>query len=585
MITTTTDPQGTQAITDITTVVNGSNVTVTWNTSAPADSEIDYGLVTSGSFATRVRYPGVVAAHSLSLSELAQGSYQFIIRSTFADGAVVGADNGGGGFIFNILIGPKVTEVASSFNPLTRLLTVTWTTDVPADSRMDVGISDYAVTAQQAANVTAHSISVQLCGGGSYRFRVVSADANANVTTDDNDSAGYPANVPTSAGVGTTGSPFFICTASMPVQYADNRNTASSVQSAIAKYAPAPQNEAGPEYIYTFTLTAQATLSATIANGIIPAGVDVDLQLLSAVNPVTLEGADDASKLLSRNDKSLTSITLAAGTYWLSLDTFGTDASKAGAYALTVSLSADAPVTPAACTYATRPTPNGVPPEVADAARCPAGMVMVDTFCVDKYEAMLVGIDSAGHAFPWSPYSNPGTQKVKALSVAGAVPQGYISRDEAASACTQSGKHLCDSSEWLRACRGPTSTVYPYGNTRETGVCNDSRSQHPAVEYYGTSASWVYSHLDNPCFNQEPSSEDNAGARSGCATAENAFDMMGNLHEWVADTQSNGNGIFRGGYYMDTTINGNGCLYATTAHAPSYWDYSTGFRCCAAAAP
>ena len=36
------------------------------------------------------------------------------------------------------------------------------------------------------------------------------------------------------------------------------------------------------------------------------------------------------------------------------------------------------------------------------------------------------------------------------------------------------------------------------------------------------------------------------------------------------------------GYYVDTVINGNGCLYATTAHATSYWDYSTGFRCCAA---
>ena len=38
--------------------------------------------------------------------------------------------------------------------------------------------------------------------------------------------------------------------------------------------------------------------------------------------------------------------------------------------------------------------------------------------------------------------------------------------------------------------------------------------------------------------------------------------MMGNLHEWTADPA----GTFRGGYYVDTVINGNGCLYATTAH-------------------
>jgi hypothetical protein len=53
---------------------------------------------------------------------------------------------------------------------------------------------------------------------------------------------------------------------------------------------------------------------------------------------------------------------------------------------------------------------------------------------------------------------------------------------------------------------------------------------------------------------------------------------MGNLHEWTADP----NGTFRGGFYADTAINGEGCLYATTAHNRSHWDYSTGFRCCAA---
>ena len=32
---------------------------------------------------------------------------------------------------------------------------------------------------------------------------------------------------------------------------------------------------------------------------------------------------------------------------------------------------------------------------------------------------------------------------------------------------------------------------------------------------------------------------------------------------------------------FDTVKNGNGCLYRTTAHSYSHWDYSTGFRCCA----
>ena len=53
--------------------------------------------------------------------------------------------------------------------------------------------------------------------------------------------------------------------------------------------------------------------------------------------------------------------------------------------------------------------------------------------------------------------------------------------------------------------------------------------------------------------------------------------MMGNLHEWTSDPA----GTFRGGFYVDTVINGDGCLYRTTAHDVSYHDYSTGFRCCA----
>ena len=52
---------------------------------------------------------------------------------------------------------------------------------------------------------------------------------------------------------------------------------------------------------------------------------------------------------------------------------------------------------------------------------------------------------------------------------------------------------------------------------------------------------------------------------------------MGNVHEWTAAAS----GTFRGGFYADTVVNGNGCLYRTTAHNDQHWDYSTGFRCCA----
>jgi hypothetical protein len=218
--------------------------------------------------------------------------------------------------------------------------------------------------------------------------------------------------------------------------------------------------------------------------------------------------------------------------------------------------------------------PNADLEQAPGVGGCPEGMIPVGTFCIDRYEAALVKV---ADGTPWSPYFNPGMELVRAVSVAGAVPQGYINQLQAAAACAEAGKRLCSDAEWLRACRGPNSSTYPYGDSLMLGVCNDHRDQHPAIEYFGTSDSWIFSELDNACLNQLPSSLDAAGANPGCAATEGAFDMMGNLHEWTADSA----GTFRGGFYVDTVQNGLGCLYATTAHNTLHWDYSTGFRCCA----
>ena len=73
------------------------------------------------------------------------------------------------------------------------------------------------------------------------------------------------------------------------------------------------------------------------------------------------------------------------------------------------------------------------------------------------------------------------------------------------------------------------------------------------------------------------------GEHAECVNGFGVFDMVGNLHEWVATDPAALHGTFAGGYYLDTTINGDGCLYRTQAHAHDYHDYSTGFRCCGAA--
>ncbi len=227
------------------------------------------------------------------------------------------------------------------------------------------------------------------------------------------------------------------------------------------------------------------------------------------------------------------------------------------------------------CDPEAHPLPNAGIEEAAGIGGCRAGMIPITAdFCVDRYEAFLVTYPDE---LPVSPYFNPDQASMMAKSAAGAVPQGYIEQVQADDACYAAGKRLCTDTEWLRACEGPGGDTYPYGDVREPGVCNDARDQHPAVEYFGTSDSWIYSELDHPCLNQLENGLATSGEYDGCETAEGAFDMMGNLHEWTADP----NGTFRGGFYVDTELNGPGCLYATTAHNIYHWDYSTGFRCCA----
>jgi sulfatase modifying factor 1 len=52
------------------------------------------------------------------------------------------------------------------------------------------------------------------------------------------------------------------------------------------------------------------------------------------------------------------------------------------------------------------------------------------------------------------------------------------------------------------------------------------------------------------------------------------YDMVGNLDEWVDDDD----GGFVGGFYARATT--KGCESRITKHPASYFDYSTGARCC-----
>ncbi len=219
--------------------------------------------------------------------------------------------------------------------------------------------------------------------------------------------------------------------------------------------------------------------------------------------------------------------------------------------------------------------------EVAHAAGCPAGMANVrGRFCVDRFEASVDVVNSRGVTIRrHSPFHPPEKdQRIRARSRRGVTPQAYISMERARDACAAAGKRLCTDAEWVTACKGKQPTLYPYGEEHQFGRCNDD-GKSPLRILHGKDdslATFGYEAMNDPRLNQVPGTLASTGSFSRCRNSYGLYDMVGNLHEWTA----NPGGVFRGGYYLDTHIHGQGCEYQTTGHSPRYHDYSTGFRCC-----
>jgi hypothetical protein len=214
---------------------------------------------------------------------------------------------------------------------------------------------------------------------------------------------------------------------------------------------------------------------------------------------------------------------------------------------------------------------------------CPDEMALVTKgdlrVCVDKWEGSLVEIQEDGEERAWSPYLPVDDgHVVKAVSKAGVTPQGYIDRDSAQGACESAGKRLCQMEEWTAACEGPEQNPYPYGAELNESACN-IHGKSPLGELFSASfKEFLYDSrvMNDPSLNALEGTVAKTGAYGQCVNGYGIHDIVGNLHEWTAEK----NGAFRGGYYQDAHKNGEGCKYVTTAHAPTYHDYSTGFRCC-----
>jgi formylglycine-generating enzyme required for sulfatase activity len=171
--------------------------------------------------------------------------------------------------------------------------------------------------------------------------------------------------------------------------------------------------------------------------------------------------------------------------------------------------------------------------------KCPPDAVLVGQTCVDTYEASVWSIPNptttnkglvkkvlkgkvkladltAGGATQISPSSScspafPGTfpengqwtAPVYAVSVAGVHPTACVTWFQADQACALSGKRLLTNAEWQRAAAG---TPDP-GTDNGTTDCNISAAGDAT----------------------------DTGSRSSCKSSWGAFDMVGNVDEWVSD--------------------------------------------------
>lgn len=122
--------------------------------------------------------------------------------------------------------------------------------------------------------------------------------------------------------LGTTFNPIVI--GALP--YADARNTALSPSTTLDGCAAAPASQVkGPEYVYQIEVKAPGTLTASVTDD---AATDVDIELLQNLS---------TAGCVARHDSAL-SAQVGCGTYWIVVDTFGANASKAGPYNLNVDI-------------------------------------------------------------------------------------------------------------------------------------------------------------------------------------------------------------------------------------------------------
>lgn len=164
----------------------------------------------------------------------------------------------------------------------------------------------------------------------------------------------------------------------------------------------------------------------------------------------------------------------------------------------------------------------------------------------------------------------------------GELPEFLLSWMDAKKKCEDVGKRLCTVAEFNFACEGEEMLPYTYGFERDATKCSIDKQ-------YRKRKKKLYKYercMRTPACKDhlaELDQREPAGSREACVSPFGAYDMNGNINEWVeipGKKYPDRSGL-KGGWWGP--VRGR-CRPTVGFHKEEDYGYEEGFRCCADAA-